>query len=264
MAPGASRRISPAWQAALAIFLTALTLGPIQSLWTGPVSAGPATLPDLAVTIADSTDPVATGEKYSYTITVSNIGGSTAGTEIDPISGDPVGVNVRDNLPLGFVTNSFSASGGGVCQLAPPSPFETLTCPFAPFAPGQIETIIVSGAITPGGFPQVNSLVLVDLPISFTLESIEIGNNVDSESTDVLQPTPTPTATATVTPTAPPTLTATPTPRPPSLGGVAAYPDAPSGGNGGVVATMAVAALATLPALGGAAWWARSRAAGRW
>jgi hypothetical protein len=248
--------------------LAAAAISLAHTLPAGPVSAGPAALPDLTVSIVDSADPVAANEKYSYTSTVSNIGGSTAGTEIDPQYNQPVGVNVIIVLPVGFVTNAFTPSGGGTCQLAPPSPFETLTCHYAPFAPGQVETIIVSGAITPGGLPQVASTAFVDLPINRTHELIETSNNVASQSTNVLQPTSTPTSTATVTPTYTPTHTATVTPTatptrtrvPPELGGVADYPNTSPGPGSGLLAGVA-GAVAMLMLLAGLSW-RRTRADG--
>ncbi len=237
MAPGALRFARHARSATLAAVLAVAAICFAHSFSARPVSA--ATPPDLAITITDSTDPVAANQKYSYTVTVSNIGGSTAGTEIDPQTNGPVGVRVLENLPLGFVTNSFLASGGGVCQLAPPNPFEILTCQFAPFVPGQVETIMVSGAVSPGGASSVLNRAFVDLPVSRTSEAIEVYNNIADQTTQIVQPT------------------ATPTREPPSLGGVADYPDARSGTNAWLIADVAGAAGLILFS---ASWWVRRRA----
>jgi uncharacterized repeat protein (TIGR01451 family) len=245
----------------LVALLATAAIGLAHSLSTGPVSAGPATPPDLAVTIADSADPVATGQKYSYTITISNIGGSTAGTEIDPVTSGPVGVQVHDLLPMRFQPNSFSASGDGVCQLSATGMPYTLDCQFGPFAPGQIETVTISGAVSPGGASSVLNRAFVDLPLSRTSEAIEVYNNIADETTEIIQPTATPTVTATptstATPTHTPTITPTATPTrtrvPPELGGVAEYPNASSGANFPLIAS-ATTAVAVLMLLAGLAW----------
>lgn len=253
MAPGASRRIRRAWQAALAAVLSMLAIYLAHTLPAGTVSA--ATPPDLTVTKTDSADPVEAGHKYSYTITISNIGGSTAGTEIDPQTNGPVGVFVDDLLPMGFVPNSFSASGDGVCQLTT-TPYR-LDCRFGPMAPGQVETVTVSGAVTPGGGPSVLNRAIVDLPVSRTSEAIEVFNNIADATTEIIQPTATPTVTATPTATATVTSTPTRTLVPPELGGVAGYPDASSGANAWLIAGVVGAAGLILF---GASWWARRRA----
>ncbi len=72
---------------------------------------------DLAVTKADSTDPVTVGDEFSYTITVTNIGPSDSGafTVTDPL---PIEVSVVNpgpctEAPVGTVTCSGSSLAAG-------------------------------------------------------------------------------------------------------------------------------------------------------
>src|SRR6266545_4604253 len=81
---------------------------------------------DLAITKADSPDPVITGNDLTYTVTVTNNGPDTATSVI-----------VTDNLPAETTYVSCSSTGGGVCG----GSGNNQTVTFASLASGQSETI---------------------------------------------------------------------------------------------------------------------------
>ncbi|OGO51428.1 MAG: hypothetical protein A2148_11865 [Chloroflexi bacterium RBG_16_68_14] len=119
-------------------------------------------------------------------------------------------VEVIDQLPAGFTISGFSATFGGTCFVVGGS---EVHCDFVrAFDPGDIATVTITGTMTRATATTVENVALVDLPISDIPELVEVANNVDTERTSVILPTPTPTFTATLTPT--PTDTPTPTETP--------------------------------------------------
>jgi uncharacterized repeat protein (TIGR01451 family) len=81
---------------------------------------------DLAITKADSPDPVITGNDLTYTVTVTNNGPDTATSVI-----------VTDNLPAETTYVSCSSTGGGVCG----GSGNNRTVTFASLTSGESETI---------------------------------------------------------------------------------------------------------------------------
>jgi hypothetical protein len=163
---------------------------------------------DLAVTKTDSVDPVPSGRPLTYTVVVTNIGFSEVGEEED-VSGLPVGIDVIDVLPEGFLISGFTVNFDGSCLLMGGG---ELSCHFGVFAPGDTATITITGRIFSATTISVRNTVLVDLPISKAAEAIEVTNNIANEDTVVTAPTPTATPTVTDTPTITPTPTITLTP----------------------------------------------------
>jgi uncharacterized repeat protein (TIGR01451 family) len=167
---------------------------------------------DLAVTnMTDTVDPVVVNQVYSYAIEVTNIGITTVGLEPDP-AGGPVGVRVLTVMPAGYVTTGFSATAQGICELTAVNPTYRVTCDFAPMIPAQVVTVTISGRMTTAAVSPVTTTTFVDLPSNEAVEAIEIANNIESETTEVVVPTPTPTPTRTPTPTPTQTGTSTATP----------------------------------------------------
>jgi uncharacterized repeat protein (TIGR01451 family) len=81
---------------------------------------------DLAITKADSPDPVVTGSDLTYTVTITNNGPDAA-----------TSVSVTDNLPTETTFVSCSSTGGGVCG----GSGNNRTVTFASLASGQSATI---------------------------------------------------------------------------------------------------------------------------
>jgi len=165
----------------------------------------------LAVTKTDSPDPVTSGALLTYTVVVTNVGQFPVGGQLDPLTGNPIPVEVLDRLPAGFTISSFSATFGGICLRVGST--EVRCNFFAAFPGGASATVTITGTVDAAAPTSVRNTVLVDLPISDVPELVEVANNIATQDTSVLPPTPTPTFTHTPTPTvtSTPTITLTPT-----------------------------------------------------
>ena len=158
------------------------------------------TLPDLTVTKIDSADPVVTGEVFTYTIEVRNVG--AVGAQF---------VRMIDTPPSNFTYIGF-ATDRGSCVIVGSTTGGTLDCDLGSIGTGAaaFATITITGYLTSSFDDTVSNTAEAD-PLDTVAESDE-GNNVAVEDTTVLGPTPTPTNTPTITPT--PTNTSTPTATP--------------------------------------------------
>jgi uncharacterized repeat protein (TIGR01451 family) len=161
-------------------------------------------MPDLTITKSDSSDPVASGEVFTYTIVVTNEG--------------PVGapfVRMIDSVPANFTITGFTTDRGS-CVIVGPVTGGQLDCDLDDFGtgPAAFGTVTITGYLTTAVDDTVDNTADVD-PLDINPES-DGTNNTATESTTVLAPTPTPTetATSTDTPTVTPTFTETPTDTP--------------------------------------------------
>ena len=129
------------------------------------VLAPPVTDADLSVDIADSPDPVQTGQVLSYAITVANAGPA-----------DAVAVQVVDTLPPGSSFLSATPSQGSCAEAA-----GIVTCPLGSIAAGDGATIAVD-VTAPGVVGTVTSTVQVS---SGSPDPVA-ANDSDIENTDVV------------------------------------------------------------------------------
>ncbi|MCI0856593.1 MAG: DUF11 domain-containing protein, partial [Chloroflexi bacterium] len=164
---------------------------------------------DLAVTLSDSPDPVASGAPLTYTIQVENIGEFPVGGEIDPITGDEIKTEVINQTVVGFTLTGWTIDQGGFCEVLTP---RDLKCFLSVFSPGEIATIEVTGFFVTATETTISDVVLVDLLPNQVPEQNDVSNNSATVDTIVLAPPPTPTPTNTPTPTITltPTITQTP------------------------------------------------------
>ncbi len=129
---------------------------------------------DLAITKADSPDPVITGSDLTYTVTVTNNGPDAA-----------TSVTVTDNLPAETTFVSCSSTGGGVCS----GSNNNRTVTFASLASGQSETITfvanVNCSVADG--TEINNTATVS---SFTPDP-DPANNSATATTTASNPPPT-------------------------------------------------------------------------
>ena len=135
---------------------------------------------DVAVSIADSPDPVQVGQNLTYVITVSNIGPSIAPD-----------VTMSDTLPAGVNFISVTPSQGSC------SGTSTVSCDLGTFFSATVTLVV-----TPTVAGPLSNTASASAPGAFDLNP---NNNFFTASTTVLPAnTPTPTPTATPTPTPPP------------------------------------------------------------
>ncbi|MCH8992974.1 MAG: DNRLRE domain-containing protein, partial [Acidobacteria bacterium] len=164
--------------------------------------------PDLIVTKSDSSDPVETGEIFTYTVTVRNIGSAAASS-----------VRVVDQPAATFTYTGFSTTRG-ICSLQGGVTGGSLDCDLGSFGtgPSAVGVVTITGFVTTGVDISANNTATVD-PADVVLEGNEANNSV-TISTSIIGATPTATATntptstasATRTPTATATVSSTPTP----------------------------------------------------
>lgn len=129
---------------------------------------------DLAITKADSPDPVVTGTDLTYTLTVTNKGPDAA-----------VDVTVTDTLPAETTFVSCSATGGGVCGGAG----NNRTVTFATLASGATETVTLVATVccsVADGAPINNTA-----SVSAATMDPDASNNMDMETTTASNPAPT-------------------------------------------------------------------------
>jgi uncharacterized repeat protein (TIGR01451 family) len=132
-----------------------------------PLTAPPPQSADLAITKADSVDPVAFGSRFSYTLTVSNLGPAPASNVV-----------IRDLLPANLIF--VSASGAGtVC-----SGGAAVECrAAAPLAVGQQLQVVVS-VDAPAERDSISNTASVE---SSTADPVS-ANNSAVETTEVAPP----------------------------------------------------------------------------
>ena len=130
-------------------------------LSTGVVSAG--ALADLSVTQSDSADPVIPGSAYTYTITVSNSGPSTAPN-----------VLVLDDVPSGITIGSVTSTQGA-CTVTPTQ----ILCGLGNLDAGQSATVTLNATATLAG------LVTNVVTVSSSSPDGNPSNNVAMEQTMV-------------------------------------------------------------------------------
>jgi uncharacterized repeat protein (TIGR01451 family) len=153
-------------------------------------------LADLIVSKDDSIDPAGSGQTFSYTVVVQNIGSLGASF-----------VRMIDTPPATFTYTGFSTSRGS-CAIVGSITGGDLDCDLGNFGTGAgaTATITITGYLTSGTDTTVSNTAVVD-PFNLVTEFDE-ANNTALEDTTVLAPT------ATGTPTNSPTVTSTPTSTP--------------------------------------------------
>ncbi len=166
---------------------------------TPPSPTATPLIPDLAVTMVDSPDPVIGTLPLTYVIEVRNLGGQTA---------DPV--RLLDTPPPNFTYTSFGTTRGS-CAIIGSDTGGQLDCQLGTMAPGATVTVTAVGFVPEAGL--VTNTVTVD-PFGEVTELDETNNVAVADTTVAEPPTATPTPTATPSPTATPTPTGTPTQMP--------------------------------------------------
>lgn len=138
---------------------------------------------DLAITKADTPDPVQAGRPLTYTITVTNAGPSTA-----------KGVEVEDVLPreVDFASATIT-EGSGTCimeEVPPPEPGdepgERVVCQLGTIDPNEPQPVVISIEVvvkseTPGG-----TVITDTATVSSSTADPDEGNNSASEQTTVI------------------------------------------------------------------------------
>lgn len=121
---------------------------------------------DVLVTKIDSPDPVIAGEQITYTVTVENLGPSTAET-----------VTVTDTIPTG---TSYVSDTGGCSESG-----GVVTCPLGSMGPGDTEVfeVVVDVAKLPDGTILTNGVT-----VTATTTDPDSTNNSSSVTTTVVAP----------------------------------------------------------------------------
>jgi len=132
---------------------------------------------DLALTLADSPDPLTAGRTITYTVTATNLGPSTS----------DAGAEITDTLAPGLQFFDFTPSASCTCTVPAPLAAGPLSCRFLnPIAPLQSQSIRIYAITT-------ESLAGQDVPNSATLahggNDTDAGNESASTTTHVSTPT---------------------------------------------------------------------------
>jgi uncharacterized repeat protein (TIGR01451 family) len=154
-------------------------------------------LADLAVSVADSPDPVTAGTNLTYTITAQDLGPDSAST-----------VTMTAPLPSGTTFVSLAAPGGWGCTTPAVGANGTVTCTTPTFAAGNATFTLVVRVDPTFGTGPLHASITLD---AATSDPPPGSNNTGGADTSVLATTATPTATSTPTTTPTPTSTLTPT-----------------------------------------------------
>jgi uncharacterized repeat protein (TIGR01451 family) len=117
---------------------------------------------DLAVSKADTPDPVAAGETLTYTIVITNYGPS-----------DASGITVTDTLPIGTIYNGASGSGW-VCNYND----GVVTCTTSPLPVGAAPDILISVTA-----PLTGGLIVNSATVGATTSDPDATNNVTTTGT---------------------------------------------------------------------------------
>ena len=124
---------------------------------------------DLAVTKADTPDPVIAGQQLTYDIRVTNTGPSTARN-----------VQLDDPLPAGLSFSGYSLPGGsGSCALVG----TTLSCSLGDLAPDASARVVVTAAVSPS-IPHGTVLSNTATASSSAIDEVP-ANNAATENTTV-------------------------------------------------------------------------------
>jgi uncharacterized repeat protein (TIGR01451 family) len=132
---------------------------------TVAVGVGGQSGPDVAVTIADSPDPVTVGQQLTYTLTVNNYGDQ-----------DATNVTVTDVLPAGVTYVSATSSQGGCYGTS------TVTASLGTVLSGASATVTIVVTTTVEGSPSDNASVTCDGT------DLNTGNNSATATTTVGNP----------------------------------------------------------------------------
>ncbi len=132
------------------------------SMATTVVSA--AASADLAVTKADTPDPVPAGRDLTYTIVVTNNGPATA-----------LGVTLIDAVPASTTFRSVSTPSGWTCATPGMGGTGTVSCTLASLPAGQLSAVTLRVRVDPGA--TVGSTITNTASVSSTVSDPVPGNN---------------------------------------------------------------------------------------
>jgi uncharacterized repeat protein (TIGR01451 family) len=126
---------------------------------------------DLVITQVDTPDPVSAGTRLTYTLSITNLGPSTA-----------TNVVVEDLLPAEVSAVSVSGSGGASCHFGVPGdPTRPTVCAFGSLAPASLATMIIIVNVDPG----IARVIHNDARVFSAVFDPNNANNLASESTTV-------------------------------------------------------------------------------
>ena len=129
---------------------------------------------DLVMTSSDAPDPVTTGQKLTYNISVTNDGPSNANDVV-----------IDDTLPSGVTFVSATPSAGGTCSTPAVSTTGSVSCTFSgDTAPAGIRTLVLVVKVDLG-LP-ANSTIDNTAETSSNTTDPDPGNNEANNLTDVL------------------------------------------------------------------------------
>ena len=153
-------------------FLMEVTLTTASSSVTALAVAdtGVPLVADLAVTKADSPDPVPAGSDISYSISLTNNGLS-----------DAANVQLSDGIPADTTFASLTAPGGWSCSTPAPGGTGTVTCSIPTLASGAVANFTLEVNVN-AGTPAATTITNTATASSDTADP-DLGNNSDTETT---------------------------------------------------------------------------------